>query len=55
MSNLFARAATLLLGERPERAEADTQSDAGALWLLRELDYAVEDGAEPGAATAPYR
>jgi ribosomal protein S12 methylthiotransferase accessory factor len=51
MSNLFARAATLLLGERPERAEPDAQSDAGALSLLRELDYAVEDGAEPGAAT----
>jgi ribosomal protein S12 methylthiotransferase accessory factor len=51
MSNLFAQAAALLLGEQPERAAVDTQSDAGALSLLRELDYAAEDGAEPGAAT----
>ena len=44
MSNLFARAASLLLGDRPEQAAADAQS--GAKSLLRELDYAI-GGGEP--------
>ncbi len=54
MPNLFAHAASLLLGDRPEQAAADAQSGAkagaesGAMSLLRELDYMVDEGAEPG-------
>ena len=48
MPNLFAHAASLLLGERPEPAAADAQSGAKA--LLRELDYAI-DGGDPGDDT----
>jgi ribosomal protein S12 methylthiotransferase accessory factor len=51
MSNLFAHAASLLLAERPEQAATDAQSGANAESLLRELDYAVEDGVELSAAT----
>ncbi|HEY3790683.1 MAG TPA: YcaO-like family protein [Bradyrhizobium sp.] len=51
MSNLFAHAASLLLGERPEQAATDAQSGVDAGSLLRELDYAVEEGAELSAAT----
>jgi ribosomal protein S12 methylthiotransferase accessory factor len=51
MSDLFAHAAGLLLGERQEAAASDAQSDGNARSLLRELGYAVEDGAEPGPET----
>src|SRR6185437_12334479 len=44
MSNLFAHAASLLLGDRPEPAAADAQSSAKS--LLRQLDYAI-GGGEP--------
>jgi ribosomal protein S12 methylthiotransferase accessory factor len=49
MPNLFAHAALLLLGEPPEQAAADAQSDArsAAMSLLRELDYTVDEGGEP--------
>lgn len=49
MPNLFAHAAALLLGGRPEQTAADAQPGAksGAMSLLRELDYAVGDGGEP--------
>src|SRR3984957_5454319 len=45
MPNLFAHAAALLFGERPEQTAAGAES--GAMSLLRELDYAVGDGGEP--------
>jgi ribosomal protein S12 methylthiotransferase accessory factor len=53
MPNLFAHAAALLLGERPEQTAAGAQSDAksGAMSLLREFDYAVGDGGEPSPDT----
>jgi ribosomal protein S12 methylthiotransferase accessory factor len=44
MSNLFAQAAALLLGERPGQAAADAQS--AAMSLLRELGYSVGEGYE---------
>ena len=57
MTNLFAHAASLLLGERPEQAVADArpgakaaaQSEAGS--LLRELDYSVGTVGEPSPHT----
>jgi len=49
MPNLFAHAASLLLGEQPEQAAGDAQS--GAMSLLRELDYAVADSGEPDPDT----
>jgi ribosomal protein S12 methylthiotransferase accessory factor len=61
MPNLFADAASLLLGDGVPRApraaqseaESETKSDAkwDAMSLLRELDYPIEDGNEPGPDT----
>src|ERR1700761_6320498 len=52
MSNLFAQAAALLLGERLEQGPAEpkhgAESEAEARSLLRELDYVVGDAGEPG-------
>jgi ribosomal protein S12 methylthiotransferase accessory factor len=41
MSNLFAQAASLLLGNGPPQAPGPAQSEA--ISLLRELDYPIED------------
>ena len=57
MPNLFAQAASLLLGERPEQTTADAKSEvkseakSEAMSLLRDLDYPVGDDGEPGHDT----
>jgi ribosomal protein S12 methylthiotransferase accessory factor len=49
MPNLFAHAASLLLGDGPAHVPAAAQSEA--ISLLRELDYLIDDGDEPGPET----
>jgi ribosomal protein S12 methylthiotransferase accessory factor len=44
MPNLFAHAASLLLGDAPPQVPGSAQSEA--ISLLRELDYPIEDGPE---------
>jgi ribosomal protein S12 methylthiotransferase accessory factor len=49
MPNLFAHAASLLLGDGPAQASAAARSEA--ISLLQELDYPIGDGDGPGSET----